>query len=85
MGVVGAYGVAFLPVFLTNCVPVDYAWNPTPGGYCKDVTTEELTSVSLNLVIDICIVIFPMKPLWSLQMATRAKVGITFMFCLGFL
>ena len=85
MGVVGAYGVAFLPVFLTNCVPVDYSWNPVPNGYCRNVTVEELTSVSVNMVIDICFVVLPMRPLWRLKMAKRAKVGITVMFCLGFL
>lgn len=83
MFIVASYGIAFVCVFLTNCSPVSYSWNPVPGGYCKSVKVEEITSVSFNMVIDTSIVVLPMPPLWGLQMATRKKVAISFLFSLG--
>ena len=85
MAIVAGYGISFLPVFLTNCYPISYAWHPVPGGYCKNLAVEELWSVSLNMVIDIAIVLLPMPCLWTLQMAARNKIAISFMFGLGFM
>lgn len=85
MGVIAGYGVAFLCVFMTNCQPISQSWDPVPDGWCRTLTVEELASVSLNMVIDLAIVILPMKPLWGLHMATRSKVAISFMFSIGLL
>lgn len=85
MGIVAGYGISFLCVFLTNCDPISYPWRPVPGGHCKSVTVEEITSVSVNMVIDTAIVLLPMRPLWGLRMATRKKVAISFLFSLGLL
>ena len=85
MLIAAGYGVAFLCVFCTNCHPLSYSWNPVPGGYCKSVTVEELTSVSLNMVLDTAMVILPMPPLWGLRMATRNKIALSILFSLGLL
>ena len=85
MFIVFGYGISFFCVFLTNCHPITYSWNPVPGGYCKSVTVEEITSVSVNMVIDTAIVILPMPPLWGLRMPIRKKIGISFLFSLGLL
>lgn len=82
---VAAYAIAFFCVFLTNCQPISYQWHPVPGGHCKSITVEEITSVSANMVIDTAIVVLPMRPLWGLQMATRKKIGISILFGLGLL
>ena len=83
MGIVGGYGVAFLVVFCTNCSPISQSWAPVPGGYCKDVTVEEITSVSVNMVVDAIIVFLPLPPLWGLQMAIRKKIAISCLFSIG--
>ena len=85
MVVVAAYCISFFCVFFTNCRPLTHAWNPVPGGHCKSVTVEEITSVSVNMAIDIAIVVLPMPSLWKLQMATKKKVGISVLFGLGLL
>lgn len=85
MGIVGAYGIAFLCVFMTNCQPVSQQWDPVPGGWCRDIANEEFTSVSLNMVIDLAIAIMPMPVLWRLRMSTRSKIMISLIFGLGFL
>lgn len=83
MGIVGGYGVAFLVIFCTNCRPISQQWDPVPGGVCKDVTIEQIASVSVNMVIDTAIVVLPMPPLWGLQMPIRKKIAITGLFSIG--
>lgn len=85
MFIVSAYGVAFLCAFFTNCQPLSQPWNPVPEGHCKNVTIEQIASVSSNMIIDAVIVILPLPPLWGLQMATRKKIAISGLFSLGLL
>lgn len=85
MAIVSGYAISFFCIFLTNCHPISYSWNPVPGGYCKSVTVEEIASVSVNMGIDTLIVLLPMRPLWGLQMAMRKKIGISILFGLGLL
>jgi hypothetical protein len=83
MGVVGCYGIAFLVLFMTQCRPIYQQWNPQPGGTCRNLVVQELTSVSLNMIIDIIIVILPLPVLWSLQLAVRSKLAVSVMFSIG--
>jgi hypothetical protein len=85
MGIVICYGIAFLTLFMSRCRPVSQQWDPQPGGSCRDITIDQLASVSLNMVIDIAIVILPLPVLWGLQLALRSKVAITVMFSIGLL
>ncbi|KAL7930097.1 hypothetical protein V8C35DRAFT_324531 [Trichoderma chlorosporum] len=83
MGVVGCYGVAFLVLFMTQCRPISQQWDPVPGGTCRNLVIQELTSVSLNMVVDIGIVIMPLPVLWNLQLAVRSKLVVSVMFSIG--
>jgi hypothetical protein len=83
MAAVLAYGLAFYVVFLTNCSPIYQLWHPVEGGWCRDVTIEELTSIFFNLFIDLVIVILPMPMLWKLQMPRHNKIFVTMMFSVG--
>lgn len=83
MGVVGCYGIAFFVLFMTQCRPIDQQWNPHKGGSCRDLVIQELTSVSLNMIIDIIIVFLPLPVLWNLQLATRSKLVVSVMFSIG--
>ncbi|ORY67016.1 uncharacterized protein BCR38DRAFT_407036 [Pseudomassariella vexata] len=83
MVLVSCYGIAFITVFLTNCQPIDQMWNPVPDGWCRDLSIDEFVSVSINLVLDLSIVLLPMPVLWRMQMTTRKKVFISIMFGLG--
>lgn len=84
MGVCIAYAIAFIPVFMTNCRPLEASWNPALG-HCKPVKRQEFASVSINMVIDLAIVLLPLPTIWTLQMRLKKKVFISFMFSLGFL
>lgn len=80
---VGAYFVAFLCLFLTQCRPISYGWNPVPGGSCRSLLPQELLSISLNIFLDTIIAILPIPVLWKLHMQTRDKVTIGIMFGMG--
>jgi hypothetical protein len=81
--VVVAFGVAFIVVFMTQCHPVSYIWNPVPGGGCRDLTYQEYASVSVNMAIDLAIFILPLPVLWTLQMTMRNKFYVTVMLSFG--
>ncbi|KAE8151238.1 hypothetical protein BDV25DRAFT_97553 [Aspergillus avenaceus] len=81
--IVGAYFVAFLPVFLTQCHPLSYGWKPVPGGWCKSLAPSEIASISLNIFIDTAIAVMPVPVLWRLHMALCNKITIAAMFLMG--
>ncbi|KAJ0139505.1 hypothetical protein CTA2_1771 [Colletotrichum tanaceti] len=83
MGVTGAYGVAFLVIFMTRCLPVSQQWAPVPGGQCRDITIDQIVSVTVNIVIDIAMTILPMPALWGLQMPLKNKIAVSAMFGMG--
>ncbi|KAG6369002.1 hypothetical protein INS49_003221 [Diaporthe citri] len=83
MAAVAIYFVAFLILFMTNCIPLSHLWNPVPGGWCRAIEIEEYTSVVFNLMIDLCIVILPMPSLWNLKMPLRNKFFVSIMFSIG--
>lgn len=84
MGVTGAYGVAFLILFMSRCTPMSQQWAPVPGGHCRDITIDQIVSVTINIILDIAMTIMPMPMLWGLQMPLKNKVAVSAMFGMGF-
>ncbi|GJC96504.1 Integral membrane protein [Colletotrichum higginsianum IMI 349063] len=84
MGFTGAYGVAFLIIFMTRCLPVSQQWAPVPGGHCRDITIDQIVSVTINIVLDIAMTVLPMPALWGLQMPLKNKIAVSAMFGMGF-
>ncbi|GKT46423.1 uncharacterized protein ColSpa_06604 [Colletotrichum spaethianum] len=84
MGITGAYGVAFLILFMSRCSPMSQQWAPVPDGHCRDITIDQIVSVTINIVIDVAMTALPMPALWGLQMPLRNKVAVSAMFGMGF-
>lgn len=78
------FGITFFVVFLTRCSPISQEWDPKPGGWCRPLLSSELSSISINLVLDTAIVALPMPWLWGLNMATGTKIIAMIMFSFGF-
>ncbi|KAH9987074.1 hypothetical protein F4779DRAFT_638860 [Xylariaceae sp. FL0662B] len=78
------FGFTFLVVFITHCNPVSQQWDPVPWGGCRSLISSELSSISLNLVLDTATVVLPMPWLWNLQMALSKRVLVMVMFGFGF-
>lgn len=86
--VLGALAVLCeIPVFFAGifyCTPVKYAWDKTiKGGHCIDVQRVYTTATMLNLVVDVAIVVAPIKLIWSLHMTPSARWGVISIFLLG--
>lgn len=87
MCVVIVYWIAFSLGTVFQCNPIAFNWDKTiPGGRCMAAKTGFLVSGSLNLVIDVILVVMPAPIVWHMQhVTTIKKVGIIGMFSLGLL
>ena len=79
--------VGFIIGLLLQCRPIAYNWIDVPGGYCGlDVETSFIISGTINLIVDIWLVVLPIMPVWKLQHVSKMKrFGINAMFGLGVL
>lgn len=76
--------VSFIPLFLTNCIPLSQYWDPKPTGWCRDTLVGDNATVAVNLVLDVLVLALPLPVLWRLQMSIRDKLTVTAMFGFGF-
>lgn len=90
-GVIGlciAYGISFILATAFQCSPVHYSWlqvDSSVSGQCNNVHLQSWMSAICNIVIDIIILILPLKNLYELQINLKKKLMIIFMFSLGIL
>ncbi|RWA14132.1 hypothetical protein EKO27_g983 [Xylaria grammica] len=84
VGLVVVYIVSFIPLFLTNCIPLSQYWDPKPTGWCRDTIIGDNATVAANLVLDFAVLVLPLPVLWRLQMSIRDKLTVTAMFGIGF-
>jgi hypothetical protein len=77
-------GVAFIFVRALICRPVAMNWDfTTPGGTCGDLHTMYMSLASIDLILDLTVVLLPMPVVWNLQMAFSKKIAISAVFGLG--
>lgn len=67
------------------CRPFEKNWNPRLNGSCGDRIPAYIAIASLDIIGDFLIMTLPMPMIWKLQSSTANKVGLTFVFALGFL
>ncbi|KAI1125603.1 hypothetical protein F5Y10DRAFT_279366 [Nemania abortiva] len=77
------YIIGFIPLFLTNCIPISQYWDPKPTGWCRDTLIGDHATVFVNLVLDLAVLALPLPVLWRLRMSIRDKLTVTAMFSLG--
>ncbi|KAI0545071.1 hypothetical protein F4679DRAFT_576420 [Xylaria curta] len=75
--------VTFIPIFLTNCIPLSQYWDPKPTGWCRDTVISDSATVAGNLLLDLFVLGLPLPVLWRLQMSVRDKITVTAMFSIG--
>lgn len=78
------WGLAgFLQIILL-CRPIQFNWDKTiPNGTCGSYEKAYVGAHIIILTLDFGVAVLPIPVLWSLQMASRKKVGITIMFVIG--
>ena len=50
-----------------------------------DSKALDLTSASINFIIDVVVLILPQKVIWGLQMSFSKRLGVSTVFMFGFL
>lgn len=88
MGLCIAYAVSFFFATLFQCWPIDHAWlqlDESHTGYCNQVHLQGWLSAVLNIILDIIILVLPVRELCRLQMNIRKKLFLFVIFCLGIL
>ncbi|KAK2016002.1 CFEM domain-containing protein [Colletotrichum eremochloae] len=86
MGLCLAYGISFVVCTAVQCVPISYSWEQIDSrkvGKCNNIHLQGWMSAICNIVIDIIILVLPLKKLSELQMQLKKKLMIMFMFSLG--
>ena len=84
MAICALFWVFDILVAFLICKPVAFYWDQNiPGGHCGNEIAAYLAAHSLNFALDISLAILPMPVLWNLQMPTKRKLEISFMFGLG--
>ena len=76
MGICVAYGVSFVLATTFQCSPIPYSWKQLDDNYpgsCNNIHIQGWMSAIFNIVIDLIILILPLKELYALQ--TRDAKG----------
>ncbi|KAK2063987.1 CFEM domain-containing protein [Colletotrichum caudatum] len=86
MGLCLAYGIAFITCTAVQCTPASFTWEQIDSnkvGKCNNIHLQGWMSAICNIVIDIIILVLPLRKLSELQMKLKKKLMIMFMFSLG--
>jgi hypothetical protein len=78
--------VALTLVEIFACTPRQKYWNRlSVEGKCVNEYAVYGTSCVLNTLVDILILALPQKVIWTLQVSTRKRIGISVIFAIGVL
>jgi hypothetical protein len=74
--------ISLLTIF--QCQPVQYFWNKDiRSGSCLDENALAYVNSGMSIVQDIIIIVLPIPVVLKLNMDTKKKVGVAFMFAVG--
>lgn len=82
------FGFSNTFVMIFQCAPVSFLWKAWTGEYqgiCIKINNYAWYKAGMQILIDICIISLPIRPLMCLSLTRRKKVRIFLMFCSGFL
>ncbi|THY01204.1 hypothetical protein D6D03_05960 [Aureobasidium pullulans] len=86
IGICVAYGLSFVLATTFQCNPVPYSWkqlDSTYQGSCNNIHLQGWMSAICNIIIDLIILILPLKELYALQTSLKKKLMVMVMFSLG--
>lgn len=82
------YLLVFVLISVFQCRPLPGAWLQWDGeGHyrCNDINAQGWSSAIINMVLDIIVMVLPLKQLYHLSLSTKKKVYVMCMFSLGIL
>lgn len=81
---IGIYGAGIITV-LASCQPPERLWHFWIDGKCINAKLRDVINAIFNLAMDIFMLILPQRMIWSLQISTHRRVGISIIFSVGLL
>jgi hypothetical protein len=72
-------------VVLSQCAPLQKAWNVEFPGKCLNLLNFFYVSFGIKLATDIALFCLPIPMLGNLKISLGKKIGVIFMFSLGLL
>ncbi|CAA9958566.1 hypothetical protein PTMSG1_02116 [Pyrenophora teres f. maculata] len=82
---VTCYTVACLFMSLFQCSPITSFWDSNAKPECIDMRVALEVIAALNSFSDCVVYLWPAKPLWSLQLPLRQRIGLICLFGIGLL
>ena len=78
-----SFGISTTIVDIVTCIPVRFFWDPTVNGHCVDTHTFYIVDSAMQLITDVVVLLIPLPVVWSLQIGTPRKIGLSVIFLLG--
>ncbi|KAI1528787.1 hypothetical protein PtrSN002B_009401 [Pyrenophora tritici-repentis] len=82
---VSCYTVACIFMSLFQCSPIASFWDSSVEPKCIDMRIALEVIAALNSFSDCVVYLWPAKPLWSLQLPLRQRIGLICLFGIGLL
>lgn len=79
------WGIACVILLNMQCVPHAAIWEFYLPSKCYNLPSVMLTSASVQVFSDICMVLLPQKIVWGLNMNWQKKLGVSIIFGVGLL
>ncbi|KAH5122993.1 hypothetical protein HBH71_038790 [Parastagonospora nodorum] len=86
IGLCVVYIITFVTATALQCIPIRLAWERWDGehhGRCINLNADAWCSAAANIVLDLIVIILPMKEIKKLAISKRRKAGVMFMFLGG--
>ncbi|KAI0535258.1 hypothetical protein GGR58DRAFT_479729 [Xylaria digitata] len=77
------YYIASILASALSCSPHEKIWNKSLPGTCVNNKVIFVSSASINLVSDLCILILPQRIIWRLHTSKQKKIAVSSVFAIG--
>ncbi|KAJ1323237.1 hypothetical protein MN608_11383 [Microdochium nivale] len=68
---------------LLQCRPIEAVWDHSIQGDCLDADITVYVNAALNSASELVVFLWPIKPLWKLQLPAQQRVGLVTLFSMG--
>ncbi|RDW82530.1 hypothetical protein BP6252_03642 [Coleophoma cylindrospora] len=86
VGLVAGYWIAIMIAWINVCRPVHLFWyryTRTMAGYCFNDSKFYFGNGIANMLIDVCVLAYPVPIIWKLHMPTSKKLAVIAILMLG--
>ncbi|KAI1842862.1 hypothetical protein JX266_010880 [Neoarthrinium moseri] len=77
------HGLIFMAVIIFQCWPIYSIWDKTVTGHCVNVTVVGFVGAVISIVEDIVLILLPIAELRKLQITTRQRMVVFFLFAIA--